>query len=254
MGFLKKIMDLFSQVFRSVPGVPPAPRPADLPDEIASAGEPKWLKLARGEIGQAEIAGPANNPVILSYYAKAGFAGINDETVPWCAGFANAMLESAGTPGSKSLAAREFLNWGKPVSKPYPGCVTVLWRGSPQSWQGHVGFYVGETATHVQLLGGNQGNKVSIASYPKNQVLGFREPVKPSNSRTLKSATAGVITAGLTSTTILQSQTDLFGIANTLKEMGVSMPMLSIAGQVLTLALFCAVVAARYSDLSEKGR
>lgn len=229
-------------------------RPDDIPDEVPIGGEPEWLKRARSELGQCEIPGDANNPVILSYYAKAGFPGIVDETVPWCAGFCNAMLESSGVPGSKSLAAREFLNWGKDVKKPYPGCVTVLWRGSPQSWSGHVGFYVGETPTSIKLLGGNQGNKVSIQSYPKSQLLGYREPIRPSNSRTIRASTAGVVTAGLTSTTILQSQTDLFGFAGTLKELGVTMPVLSIVGQVITLVLFCVIVAARYSDLREKGR
>ena len=251
---MQKLISALRALFSWAPGVPAPARPAGLPDEVSSKGEAPWLKFARGEIGQAEIPGPKNNPVILSYYAKAGFPQINDEATPWCAGFANWALESAGVPGSKSLAAREFLNWGKPVTKPYPGCVAVLWRDNPQSWTGHTGFYVGETATHIQILGGNQNNRVCIQAHPKNQLLGYREPIKSSNSRTVKAATGGIITAGLTGTTILQSQTDLFGFANTLKELGVSMPMLSIAGQVLTLALFCVVVWARYSDLSEKGR
>lgn len=232
----------------------PVSRPADMPEELPSPGEPAWLKIARGELGQAEIPGPANNPRILAYYAKAGFPGIRDETTPWCAGFGNFCLESAGVPGSKSLTAREFMNWGKAVKKPYPGCVVVLWRTSPDAWEGHTGFYVGETATHIKILGGNQKNTVCIEEYPKVQLLGYREPIKASNSRTIRAATTGVVTAGLTSTTILQSQTDLFGIAGTLKEMGVSLPVLSIAGQILTLGLFCAVVAARYNDLKDKGR
>ena len=35
--------------------------------------------------------------------------------------------------------------------------------------RGHVGFYVGETDTSVKVLGGNQSNKVSIASYSKTR-------------------------------------------------------------------------------------
>ena len=34
--------------------------------------EPKWLALARGEIGQHEVHGEHDNPVILRYYADAG--------------------------------------------------------------------------------------------------------------------------------------------------------------------------------------
>jgi hypothetical protein len=33
---------------------------------------------------------------------------------------------------------------------------------------GHVGLYLGETATHVQMLGGNQGDAVSIATVPES--------------------------------------------------------------------------------------
>ena len=41
---------------------------------------------------------------------------------------------------------------------------------------GHVGFFVGYDAVRelVQLLGGNQGNAVSIASFPAERILGIR--------------------------------------------------------------------------------
>jgi uncharacterized protein (TIGR02594 family) len=67
------------------------------------------------------------------------------------------------------------LDWGG-VSLNFPvyGCVVVLWRGSREGVLGHVGFFVGMQDQNLLLLGGNQGNEVSIRPYPKQRVLGLR--------------------------------------------------------------------------------
>jgi hypothetical protein len=39
---------------------------------------------------------------------------------------------------------------------------------------GHVGFYAGIEANDVLVLGGNQGDSVSIAPYLKSRLLGVR--------------------------------------------------------------------------------
>lgn len=41
---------------------------------------------------------------------------------------------------------------------------------------GHVGFYVRETDRYVYILGGNQGNKVSVAAYDKGRIIAYRLP------------------------------------------------------------------------------
>jgi uncharacterized protein (TIGR02594 family) len=246
-AWLKNLLALFSGGQKATPVEPPKP-------EEPVKGEPEWLRLARAEVGQAEIPGTKDNPRILSYYAKAGFPGINDEATPWCAGFVNYCLESAGVAGSKSLAAREFLNWGKEVKKPYVGCVAVLWRVSPQSWQGHTGFVVGETATHIKLLGGNQDNKVCVKSFPKNEVLGYREPMKAGNSRTVRASTASIALAGVGGAVVLDSQTQLMGISQIVKEMGVSLPSFQLVAYLLQIIVLCIIVWARYDDLKSKGR
>jgi hypothetical protein len=47
---------------------------------------------------------------------------------------------------------------------------------------GHVGFVVGEDmARHaLLLLGGNQGNAVSVAAFDRNRVVGYRWPAAES--------------------------------------------------------------------------
>ncbi len=41
---------------------------------------------------------------------------------------------------------------------------------------GHVGFLVGETADAVILLGGNQGDRVCVAAFPRARLLDLRWP------------------------------------------------------------------------------
>jgi len=49
----------------------------------------------------------------------------------------------------------------------------IFSRGSDQT-SGHVGFYGGLMGSQVLTLGGNQGDTVSIAPFPKSTLLGVR--------------------------------------------------------------------------------
>jgi uncharacterized protein (TIGR02594 family) len=138
--------------------------------------EPAWLSWARGQLGVHETPGPASTQRILDYRRIAGVPlGGEDGIVPWCAIFVNAALASTGHKGSGNGMARGFLRWGQALKAPAVGAVTVL-SSSRGPTTGHVALYLGETPTHVQLLGGNQGDAVSIAMFPKAKVLGYRWP------------------------------------------------------------------------------
>lgn len=136
---------------------------------------PKWLQIAQKYKGVKEWRGSRHNPTVMRFFAKAGFPGIKTDETPWCAAFANAVMDEAGLPETGKLTARSFLNWGQKIDKPAIGAVVIFRRGN-SSWQGHVGFVVGWTRTHIQVLGGNQSNMVNIASYPRSKLLGFRWP------------------------------------------------------------------------------
>jgi hypothetical protein len=43
-------------------------------------------------------------------------------------------------------------------------------------WQGHVGFVHAWNADHIQLLGGNQNDSVSLEWYPVGRLVGLRRP------------------------------------------------------------------------------
>lgn len=134
-----------------------------------------WLHIALDELllGVQEVPGPGSNSRINLYLATVGMAP--DDEISWCSGFGNYCLIESGCPGTGKPNARSFLSWGVPCG-PVPGAVCILWRGSPGGWQGHVGFLLWVSATHVYLLAGNQQDAVSVAPFPLDRVLGYRVP------------------------------------------------------------------------------
>src|SRR5262245_57544695 len=158
------------------------------------AGATPWMPIAQGELGTREVAGAGSNPDVVEYYAEAGHPEIANDEPAWCAAFVGAMLGRDGYPNTGSLAARSYLNYGRKLDIPEPGCIVVFWRDSPTSWQGHVAFFVSATGSRVRVLGGNQSNAVTEADYPKSQVLGYRLPVAPT-ARALRDAGSSEVPA-----------------------------------------------------------
>lgn len=113
----------------------------------------------------------------LKDFLYTGGQNLDPATRAWCADFVNATLKQAGMAGTNSGMARSFLNYGQPVDTPQKGDIAVFRRGDPNGPYGHVGFYEGDDPGGIRVLGGNQGNAVSSAVYPREQLLGFRRPV-----------------------------------------------------------------------------
>lgn len=135
---------------------------------------PLYYEIARKEIGVKEISGKSHNPRIIEYHTATALKATEDE-VSWCSAFANWCLLKAGVKGTNNAAARSFLKWGKSVKEdPKEGDICIFWRGSPESWQGHVGFYVREDLINIYVLGGNQNNSVCVQAYPKSRLLDIR--------------------------------------------------------------------------------
>jgi uncharacterized protein (TIGR02594 family) len=137
----------------------------------------KLFKIAVAELGQKEVQGNGNNPTIINYAREAGFDWINDDETPWCSIFLSWVAMKAGLVRSKQASARSWLLVGQHTdSSPLPGDMVIFWRGSPTSWEGYVGIFLGFSydGGKVYCLGGNQGNQVSISAYPRNTVLGYR--------------------------------------------------------------------------------
>lgn len=136
--------------------------------------EPFWMAKARGYLGTAEIPGKQHNPTIIRWLKELRGWWSDDEQ-PWCGTFVGAVLRESGIPVAKHwYRARDWLNWGVTIADAVPGCVVVYEREGG----GHVGFAVAlDQKGRILTLGGNQGNRVSIAPFDRWRVLGYRWPV-----------------------------------------------------------------------------
>jgi uncharacterized protein (TIGR02594 family) len=100
----------------------------------------------------------------------------NDET-PWCAAFVGSNLELEDIVSSRAASARSYERWGQKLYNPAVGAIVVFWRGSPSGWSGHVGFITGvDRSGNLLVLGGNQGDMVSIKAFSTSRVLSYRWP------------------------------------------------------------------------------
>ncbi|MFY9479163.1 MAG: TIGR02594 family protein [Aquabacterium sp.] len=134
----------------------------------------RWIDNARKYIGVKEIPGPTHNPIILGFWRLAKLAGIKNDEIPWCSGFACAVMEEAGIRSPRTDGAKNWLGWGVALPSPVYGCIVVFRR--PGGW--HMGFVVGLDAKgNLMVLGGNQGNQVSIAAFARDRVEGYRYPM-----------------------------------------------------------------------------
>ena len=133
-----------------------------------------WIEFARNFIGQKELAGGKSNPWIVSLWENNKWLGDDDSRVPWCGAFVNFVLINNDIKTFNSFyRAKDWLKWGVKLTQPAYGCVVVFERKGG----GHVGFVVGrDKAGNLLVLGGNQGDAVSIAAFDPTRVSGFRWP------------------------------------------------------------------------------
>ena len=148
-----------------------------------STGQMLAYELALADIGLAEIPGAEHNPKIVEMFLASGHGWVHDDETPWCAASMNKWLSAAGLVGTGKLNAKSFLTWGQAVKieNARRGDVVVLWRKSPDGPYGHVAFFVRwlpETG-EVELLGGNQGDRVCKAAYDDAKVLAVRRAKAP---------------------------------------------------------------------------
>jgi uncharacterized protein (TIGR02594 family) len=136
-------------------------------------------EMAREYLGTEEIPGAQDNPLIVGWLQQIA-SWVQDDETAWCSAFVDAMARATGYEHTGKLNARSWLEVGEVVNlkDARPGDVVIFWRNSPTSWEGHVAFFVSQGDTHVRVLGGNQNNSVSEASYPKTKVIGVRRMKK----------------------------------------------------------------------------
>lgn len=157
---------------------------------LANESGPRMLVEALKLYGTTEKAGSANNPVILHWAEELGMKDYTADSIPWCGLFIAKVAHEAGKDVAQgALMARSWLRWGAESKTPALGDVLVFWRGSRRGISGHVGLYVGEDAQAYHVLGGNQGDAVSIVRISKSRLLGARRQYRvgpPANVRRVR--------------------------------------------------------------------
>lgn len=140
--------------------------PANLP---SGTGPTPWMDSASQYLGFKETGNNRGSQVDQWNTTYGGSIGD-----PWCATFVNATLAQNGIQGTGSAWSRSFMNWGTDAGGPVTGSVVVFkWNAN----QGHVGYVhsVNPNGT-INVLGGNQSQGVSIATYSTDKVIGYRLP------------------------------------------------------------------------------
>lgn len=133
------------------------------------------FELAQRFVGTKEVAGLASNPLILAML-QLDADWPKDDDVPWCSAFTNWICWLLRLPRSKSLAARSWLVIGEGIDagEARVGFDVVVLRRGDSPLSGHVGFYAGWQDQDILLLGGNQGNGVSVAPFDADRIVSVR--------------------------------------------------------------------------------
>jgi uncharacterized protein (TIGR02594 family) len=162
-------------------------------------GIPRTIRLGFEKHGVAEVVGKGSNRTILGWRDELNLAGVkivgfSDDDIPWCGLFAAIIcyrrMKVAGEIPSSPLWARNWTKYGVKAAQPSLGDILVFSRGSG----GHVGFYVAEDTTAYHVLGGNQGNRVSVVRIAKSRLLAARRPpyiTQPAAVKPYRVAVAG---------------------------------------------------------------
>jgi len=132
--------------------------------------EPSWLTYARKDIGQRETLGPNDSPWLRTILK--GYGWLIGQ--PWCGGAVRHWFLQVGIqPPQHWYRAKAWLDWGVDCAAPVVGAVVIFDRKGG----GHVGLVVGIDARgRIMVIGGNQGDKVSVAPFDTARVLGYRLP------------------------------------------------------------------------------
>jgi len=147
--------------------------------------------LASRFIGIEEVPGTVDNPMILAMLKLTGSDEWNGwpdhDEVAWCSAALNYWAWLLRLPRSKSLLARSWLGVGEAITKLADARkgfdILVFARGDPpfpgaddMTAPGHVAVFAGwdPVGRKVHALGGNQGNRVSVAPFPISRLLGVR--------------------------------------------------------------------------------
>lgn len=137
---------------------------------------PRWVAIGLGEIGVVEDkrAGKTHSRIPQYHAATTGGTALDD--IAWCSSFLCFVMEQAGIRSTRNKTAISWARWGE-RTLPRLGAVGVFPPTDPDAGgTGHVGIALGVSGSVVYLLGGNQQDRVSIASRQVAKAIDWRWP------------------------------------------------------------------------------
>lgn len=148
----------------STTGEKPAPVPA--------ATLPPWMYELVRRMGLHEVR---DKDELVSFLKIGKFLG-DPARLPWCGDAVESAivktLPDERVP-TNAFFAQNWATFGKKV-EPMVGAVGVIrWSASA----GHVGFVSKVTGSSISMVGGNQSNAVTNASFPRSKFIAFRWPL-----------------------------------------------------------------------------
>jgi len=164
-------------------------------DFLNTEKSPKILVEAVKLMGTKEIVGKVHNPVIMGWAKFLELTKVyTADEIPWCGLFVAYCAHVAGVQVvDKPLWALSWSNYGTKVTEPMLGDILTFKRDGG----GHVGIYVGEDKTCYHVLGGNQGNAVSVTRILKSRLYDARRTAwkiaQPANVRKVILTSKGAI-------------------------------------------------------------
>ena len=146
-------------------------------DRFANTETLEPIARSRSDFAEAAAQVPGAAGVLLEALRWRGSTAkqLGLPTQLWCADFMNFVLHKAGGKGTKSRAARSFLEFGKKLDGPRVGAIAIMYRKGPNS--GHVGVVRGTDGQgNPIVVSGNHGPTVTQSVYPKAKVMAYVMP------------------------------------------------------------------------------
>lgn len=142
------------------------------PVAVVHEDMPPWMAEMHHRMGLHEVRDKSK---LIEFLKIGKFLG-DPSRLPWCGDMVESCI--AKVLPAEPLPANPFFaqNWksfGNNLSSPLVGSIGVIrWTAT----SGHVGFVAGTEGTNVVLLGGNQSNAITLASFPREKFIAFRWP------------------------------------------------------------------------------
>jgi uncharacterized protein (TIGR02594 family) len=135
-----------------------------------------WMTIASAELGVHRDMVHHHEKRIIEYLKtttlSAEYSGT--DATAWCSAFVNWVITKSGRTGTNNALAASWLKWknGKLLATPQAGAIIVIQRKDAASDKytgtttgNHVGFCMSYSPDSVTFLGGNQGSRVSFATF-----------------------------------------------------------------------------------------